>query len=71
MNKIIKHIRRWNVWRKNNLNSKRYKILVLLGIIKSPSFYHVWLPEECEAFQKGFYEGLYGAHPTEEGSECE
>ena len=31
-------IRRWNKWRKRSINSKIYKLCVLLGIIHSPTF---------------------------------
>lgn len=44
--KIITYIRRWNKWRKYNLNSRTYKMLVLLGIIKSPTMLLTILPEE-------------------------
>lgn len=46
MNKLIKHIRRWNLWRKNCMNSKLHKILVLFGVIKSPTMATIFLPEE-------------------------
>lgn len=35
---MIEHIKKWNGWRKNNLNSKFYKILVLFNIVHSPTF---------------------------------
>lgn len=35
---MIKHIKVWNKWRKKSLNSKIYKLLVLLGISRSPTF---------------------------------
>lgn len=35
---IIIHIRSWNAWRKHNINSKFYKICVLLKIANSPTF---------------------------------
>ena len=38
---MIKHIKRWNKWRKYNDNSPFHKILVLLGLVKSPSYYMV------------------------------
>lgn len=44
--RLIKHIRRWNHWRKHNLNSPLYHILVLFGIVKSPTMCLVLLPEE-------------------------
>lgn len=46
MNKLIKHIRRWNLWRKNCINSKLHKILVLFGVVKSPTMATIFLPEE-------------------------
>lgn len=44
--RLIKHVRRWNRWRKYNLNSPFYHILVLFGIVKSPTYHLVILPEE-------------------------
>ena len=62
MNKVIKYIKRWNEWRKHNGNSSLHKLLVLLGIIKSPTLPHILTKEEgkamYEAFEKGFKEGL-------------
>lgn len=46
MRRIIRHIKRWNIWRKKNTNGKLHHILVLFGIIKSPTFASVLLPEE-------------------------
>lgn len=43
---MIKHIRRWNIWRKHNRNNRFYKILVLLGFTRSPTFELEILPEE-------------------------
>ena len=58
MRKILKHIERWNVWRKYNNNSIAHKILVLFGIIKSPTFYCAMTKEEAKALYDGFMEGL-------------
>lgn len=59
---MLKHIRRWNIWQKRCLNGPIYKILVLFGVIKSPTMASVWLPEEEEemakAFVKGYQKGL-------------
>ena len=33
-----RHFRKWNEWRKRNLNSKFYQLLVLLKVYKSPTF---------------------------------
>lgn len=38
MKKLFNHIVRWNSWRKYNTNAWLYKILVLLGICRSPTF---------------------------------
>ena len=46
MKKLINHIRRWNIWRKHCLNSNFHKILVLFGVIKSPTMNTMLLPEE-------------------------
>lgn len=56
--KIINHIRRWNEWRKHNLNGTFYKFLVLIGIRKSPTMPLIWLDSEWKAFAKGFEDGL-------------
>lgn len=59
--KIIKHIKRWNVWRKHNVNSKLHKILVLFGIIKSPTLAFTLIPEEYEEIQKAIEEAIENA----------
>lgn len=56
---FIVHIRRWNTWRKRSLDSKMHKLLVLFGIIKSPSMYFVLLPEEKEEIRKTIHKTLY------------
>ncbi|MBR5780407.1 MAG: hypothetical protein IKY27_00290 [Bacteroidales bacterium] len=38
MNKLITHIKVWNLWRKKSTNSWGYKLLVLLGLANSPTF---------------------------------
>lgn len=62
MDELIKHVKRWNEWRKYNGNSPLYKLLVLLGIVKSPTLSNILTKEEdkavLEAFKKGFDEGL-------------
>ena len=39
MRKAIKHVKLWNRWRKNIVASWISKILVLFGVIHSPSLY--------------------------------
>lgn len=46
MKKLIKHIKIWNIWRKHNANGRIHHILVLLGIIKSPTMLYTFLPGE-------------------------
>lgn len=48
MKNLIKHIRRWNLWRKGCMNSKLHKFLVLFGFTKSPTMATVLLPEEIK-----------------------
>lgn len=58
---MIKHIQKWNEWRKNNLNSPFHKILVLLKLHNSPTF-EAFLTQKqmskiIEAFEKGLKDG--------------
>lgn len=61
MSRLIKHFRRWNIWRKHNVNHKLHKFLVLIGFTKSPTMTYVLLSEELEELEKidrAFSEGL-------------
>lgn len=42
----IKHIRRWNIWRRRSSNSAFHKLLVLLGLRRSATLDWTLLPEE-------------------------
>lgn len=53
---MIRHFKRWNVWRKQCLNNPIYKILVLFKLRYSPSFA---LDEAFVNFSSNFYRGLY------------
>ncbi len=57
---IIKHIRRWNLWRKHCLNPFTYKLVVLLGLEKSATLALTLLPEEQDEFDPNILEGLLG-----------
>ena len=46
--KVINHVRRWNIWRKHNADGKIHKFIVLIGLIKSPTFGTASLPEEMQ-----------------------
>ena len=48
MKNLSRHIRRWNYWRKRNVNGRLHHILVLLGVVKSPTFAFTLLPEEID-----------------------
>ena len=50
MKNLFGHIRRWNYWRKRNTNGHLHHILVLLGVVKSPTFAFTLLPEEIGFF---------------------
>lgn len=56
--KLIKHIKKWNAWRKQCLNNPVYKLLVLFKIIDSPTFEHIWTEEDAKEFREGFLQGL-------------
>lgn len=50
MKNLSRHIRRWNYWRKRNANGHLHHILVLLGVVKPPTFIFTLLPEEIDFF---------------------
>lgn len=56
---MIKHIRRWNLWRKDCLNGKIYIFLVLVGVATSPSLQFILLPEERPAIHRAFMSSEY------------
>lgn len=58
MKNLIKHFRRWNIWRKYNRNSGLHKILVLFGVAKSPTMATVLLSEEINKINDSFVKGL-------------
>lgn len=39
MRKAIKRFKKWNKWRKHNLNGPLHHVLVLFGVIDCPTFY--------------------------------
>ena len=43
---MIKHIRRWNAWRKHNMNGLMYKVLVLFNFIKSPTMMNLLIDDD-------------------------
>ncbi len=55
---MMKHIKKWNEWRRYNCNSFIYKLFVLLGIVKSPTFECFHTQDEWKEFAEGFEEGL-------------
>ena len=67
--KQIKHIKKWNKWRKACLNSPIYKLQVLFKIKKSPTFEHFWTEEDGRALYEGFMQGLKEAAVAKEGQE--
>lgn len=38
MKKLIKYFKKWNYWRKRNMNGRFYKFFVLIKLAKSPTF---------------------------------
>lgn len=58
MKRLIKHFKRWNKWRKGCFNSRLYKFLVLIGLVKSPSFAWTFTDDEISEMRKGFDDAL-------------
>ena len=56
---MIKHIRRWNIWRKKCMNGKIHKLLVLVGLRWSPTFAMELLPEEVNKFGNTFFRRVH------------
>lgn len=52
MSKLWKHVRRWNMWRKNNQNSMLHKLQVLFGSEVDIDFCATMLPEDEAYFRK-------------------
>lgn len=46
INRVVDHFRRWNIWRKRSLNKPLYKLLVLFGVIKSPTMIYVEIKDD-------------------------
>lgn len=67
MKKAIIHIKRWDKWRKRSLNSPFYKLLVLLGVIHSPTFEFVLDDRELENAIYALHKAL-GGEPGDQGN---
>lgn len=39
MSKLIDHFKLWNEWKKGCLNGPLHKFLVLIGLVRSPTFH--------------------------------
>ena len=55
---MVKELKRWNKWRKHNLNSKQYQLLVLFGFIHSPTLDCTLTDEEEEAYHQRLLDGV-------------
>ena len=53
--RLRRHFPRWNKWRKYSQNSWFYKLLVLFGIVKSPTFAFVLTDKEEEWCRQNWY----------------
>ena len=60
---MLKRFKKWNQWRKRNLNNSFHQILVLIGFIKSPTFGVFLAMDEQNSF---FFESIVSCQ--EEGS---
>lgn len=50
MKKLIRHFKRWNIWRKHNANGPIHHFLVLIGLIESPTMHLVFTQEEWDEY---------------------
>lgn len=56
--KLIEYFKKWNSWRKHNLNSKFYKFLVLLKLQISSTYEMHLTKEQIERIQNSVLQGL-------------
>ena len=52
MKKVTEHIKRCNKWRKHNSNNWIHKVLVLIGLVKSPTMMLIFTDEEEKQIQE-------------------
>lgn len=52
---IYNHVIRWNVWRKRAYVPLWYKLMILLGLMHSPTFCTVFTPEEITELKRYTY----------------
>ena len=55
---MFEHFERWNIWRKHNANSWLHKLLVLVGVIKSPTFALTLTKKQTEEIHEAFERSL-------------
>lgn len=53
---MLDHLKRWNIWRKNNSNGPIHKILVLLGLRYSPTMVLILTYEEKKSIERTYGE---------------
>jgi hypothetical protein len=49
---MITRIKVWNQWRKRSMNKRFYKLMVLFGLVKSPTFRMELVFEEARRLYK-------------------
>ena len=64
MNRLVRHFRVWNIWRKRNGNGRLHHFLVLVGLIKSPSMGLVMTEEEIKDSCISFITSMNNTTPT-------
>ena len=58
MKKLIRHFKRWNIWRKHNGNGNLHHFLVLIGLVNSPTMNLVFTQEEWDEYHNKMVEEL-------------
>lgn len=62
---MLEHFRRWNIWRKHSLNSRWYKLLVLIFPRISPTYALTMTARDYEKYCHD-WDVLFGTTPEED-----
>lgn len=58
---MLDHLRRWNKWRKRNINGAFYHFLVLIGAVHSPTFSFTLTDQEEKKLHEA-WKGVFNEH---------
>lgn len=58
MKRLLRHLKRWNKWRKMCMNSSWHKFFVLIGLHKSPTLMLTLTDEEEDEVHRAYLRAL-------------